>query len=597
MERLKIAIIDSGIEDVKNYEGVAVYYDNIKQEYGICDNFYDKNGHGTIVTNIIKSQISDVDFFILKIFDEEDEVETDKLIFALKFLHDNIHPDIVHLSMGVTFCENISALEQICSDMVNANTVIVAAFDNNGAVSFPAAFTSVVGVESTKQIYKSKDYYYISNSPINILAIGTAQRLLGKDNKYYDVVGTSFSAPYITSAIAKIMASKQCKMSKQEVLKYLKSQSKKTIDSENVRCVEGPFEIKKGIIFPYNKEINTLLRHSESHIFHINGIYDVKFLKNLGKIIIVRNKKIKIESFEKIDWEADFDTFILGHIKEMESISGRNYTEHIIDKCIQYKKNLYSFDELTNAQLETLKKANIKVFTPRRVKKNTPICYNGRLRQIGKPIVCIAGTSNKQGKFSLQLQLKSLLEKQIKIGFLSTEPSGYLVGADAVFPMGYNSTINFDDGNNYISTVNCVLGQIEDKSIDLIITGLQSQTIPTQVCNLRDMVLYNHYFLLGVNPDAVILVVNVFDEIETIERTISYLESIIVCDVISIVVFPVMRNFKWNTLGDLSYRYSDDEINHFKNKLTKHFNKKVFVLDDNKDIKNLSKICLKYFLR
>ena len=39
------------------------------------------------------------------------------------------------------------------------------------------------------------------------------------------------------------------------------------------------------------------------------------------------------------------------------------------------------------------------------------------------------------------------------------------------------------------------------------------------------MVLTNHFFLLGVNPDAVILVVNIYDDIDYIRRTISYLES------------------------------------------------------------------------
>ena len=109
------------------------------------------------------------------------------------------------------------------------------------------------------------------------------------------------------------------------------------------------------------------------------------------------------------------------------------------------------------------------------------------------------------------------------------------------------------------------------------------------------MVISNHYCLLGVNPDAVILMVNVFDEFDYIKRTISYLENIIMCDVISVVVFPIMRTFKWNTLGDLSVRYEESELIDFKKRLSSFINIPVYILDDENDINNLSYLCYEYF--
>jgi len=596
MEKIKIAIIDSGVDNAKNYDGASICYDEETQKFNVDNDYFDENGHGTIVANIIKSHTSNTELYILKIFEDQEEVETEKLIFALKFLNFEIHPDIIHLSMGVSFCNDIKSLREICFELTNNGTIIVAAFDNNGALSYPASFPFVIGVESNSKILKSGDYYYLTNSPINIAAIGIAQRLKGLGNMYYDVVGSSFAAPYITSIIAEMMLLSDHKMSIDEIMQKLKNKSKKIYDAKELAPIKKPFEMHKAIVFPYNKEINTLLRYSENHIFDTEGIYDVKFLKNIGKKIHIGEKEFVVEAFEKINWESNFDFIILGHMKELELISGRKYTDYIIENCIKYRKNIYSFDELSIEQMAIIKNSSVQVFTPKVTKENIPLCYDGRLRQIGKPIICVAGTSNKQGKFSLQLQLKAFFEKQLNVGFLSTEPSGYLLGADMVYPMGYNSTIDFEDGGRYISTVNYVLGTIEDNDVDLIITGLQSQTIPNQLCHLRDTVIYNHYFLLGINPDAIVLTVNVFDEIEQIERTINYLENIIICDVVAIVIFPIMRSLKWNTIGELSSRYDDTIIIDFKNELMKHFNKRVFVLDDKKDIENLSNLCLKHFL-
>ena len=108
--------------------------------------------------------------------------------------------------------------------------------------------------------------------------------------------------------------------------------------------------------------------------------------------------------------------------------------------------------------------------------------------------MCIAGTSPKQGKFSLQLQLKKILSKTVRgIDFNGT--IWISCRANAVFLWGMiHSQIR---KGNSISTVNYVMGMIEDEDVDLIITGLHPQTIPMKLCNQRDMVIFNHYYLLG----------------------------------------------------------------------------------------------------
>lgn len=594
MKKIKIAIVDSGVERPELFEGAAVENDN-KGDYYITDDIYDNNGHGTIVTNMIQTLNAQVDLFVMKIFSDEDEVDCSKLIFALKYLREVVKPQIVHLSLGISFCNNINGLKVECDQLHNDGTIIICAYDNNGSLSYPAMFNNVIGVESHRDINKIDEYYMLENSPINIAAIGCAQRLLGKGMQYYDVVGSSFSAPYITAKVSDLLVTNP-QASFDDVILLLKNNASRVYVADKITPISKPKRLGKAITFPFNKELNTLLRYSEHFTFELTGIFDVRYMRNIGKKIHVKNMgEFTIQPIEKIDWNLDFDTVILGHVDVLGKLSKINYIEYFIEKCIEHKKNLYSFDPVDSELKFKMIKCGLECFTPEINRDNIPYSFEGKLRQISKPILCVVGTSSKQGKFSLQMQLRNCLSKKINVGLLATEPTGYLVGADAVFPMGYNSTVKISNGFDYIAAANYAIGEIEDIDPDLIITGTQSQTLPMQLCSIRDSMIYNHYFLLGTNPDAIVLVVNVFDEVDYIDRTIKYLESILVCDVIAIAIFPIQRTFKWGTLGDLTARYDNEQLEDFSNILSRHTHKYVFVLDDEEQVNIVAEKCLQYF--
>ena len=85
----------------------------------------------------------------------------------------------------------------------------------------------------------------------------------------------------------------------------------------------------------------------------------------------------------------------------------------MINKCAEYGKKIYSFDDISVCSENF---GTIECYTPQIIQDNIPYNCNGKLRQIGKPILCIAGTSSRQGKYSLQLDLKRLLkQKKIKV--------------------------------------------------------------------------------------------------------------------------------------------------------------------------------------
>ncbi len=579
-KRIKVAIIDSGYEN-ETYDGVfmCLVNDNVVFEKDVTD----KLGHGTIVTNIIKDNIENVDFFIVKLFNDEEEISEELLNCALEYLEKNIKPDIINMSIGLTFCNDIEKLFSNCQKLKDSGSILVAAFDNNGAMSYPAAFDNVIGVDSDISCVSIKEHYYLENSPINIRAMGSIMRLKGRQGRMINVQGSSFATPYITVKIIRYMQ-EEGRRSFESILNMLKKEAVKVIVTPSNIEVELPFKINRAITFPYNKEIETLLMNDSSIEFDVCGIYDIKYMKNIGRKIYFKGKEIDIQSYKKINWDDEFDTLILGHTKEIEEFISDKIIRDIINNAKVHKKRIYSFDARNEEN----------IFTPVISEKNVPYKNGGKLYQINKPILAVAGTSSKQGKFSLQMMIKrNLEEKGCKVGHLSTEPSGYLVGADYVFPMGYNSSVFFTTAEDYILMTNYMMKKIEEKKSDIIISGLQSQTVPMQYANVRDMVVCNHYLLLALNPDAIILCINMVDTYDYIEKTIRYLESIVQCKVIAIVIFPMKKEIYWNVLGNMYNEEKEEVIESKRSEIEDYFKINTYILGRGED--ELCKTCIDFF--
>ena len=307
----QIVIIDSGY-DCGNMKGYCLQDSDNGCEQ--TNNLQDHIGHGTMVTNIIRQNTVNANLYMIKIFNEEEEITSEKLINALEYVYGNLDPDIINLSLGISFCPDIPKLKEICDKIVERGTIIVAAFDNIGSISYPAAFPNVIGVDSVKECINTRDYYYVINSPINIQAIGIVQRLKGIGDEYYNVTGSSFVAPYITAKISNILSKNNHRIELTQIMELLRIDATKEIIMPKLQEVRKPFTIKKAIMFPFNKEIETLAISNDLLNFEIVGIYDLKYLKNLGRKISFSNgKSLVIESINNIQWEDDFDTVIIGH--------------------------------------------------------------------------------------------------------------------------------------------------------------------------------------------------------------------------------------------------------------------------------------------
>ena len=163
---------------------------------------------------------------------------------------------------------------------------------------------------------------------------------------------------------------------------------------------------------------------------------------------------------------------------------------------------------------------------------------------------------------------------------------------DYIFPMGYNGTVHLTGGES-IQYLNSCLNNLEDR--DIILVGSQSGTLNYDVCNLSQYCLLQHAFLLGTQPDASILCINPFDDIEYIERTIKYLESAIESRVLALVLFPMDISDSWKGIYGSRKEISLDKLKTLKSTMVSQIGLPLYCLGDEGAMSQLFNDILNYF--
>lgn len=163
---------------------------------------------------------------------------------------------------------------------------------------------------------------------------------------------------------------------------------------------------------------------------------------------------------------------------------------------------------------------------------------------------------------------------------------------DECFHFGYDSEMQLSRFSA-IAFLNNALYTISQKNVDLIITGCQSESILTDEGNLFNYPIPQIEFLLGVLPDAIVLVINPFDELQTIKRTISFLESCVECKVIAVVMFPMTHNIE-NPFGPKVHIF-DSEFEQLSTSINQICEVPVFLLDNNLHMDFLISLIEEYF--
>lgn len=590
--KINIVIIDTGISEEHlndNVKGISLV--GGVESYDIIDRI----GHGTAIYNIIKKEIPNANFFIIKIRNSiNDEVSQVDLENALEYIINNINADIVNISQGLNCINNDSKLYDLCEYLKEMNTIIVSAFDNDGAIAYPAAFKNVIGVTNSTNCLRNIDFEFISNNEVNIAANGNIQRVIWLNGKHIFITGDSFACAHVSTHICKLIENKKTTFA--SVMKHFESNYSKA----NEKKIEKPiwlnniykFKPNNVALFPYCKEISSLLRFQHLLPFNIADVYCSRHSFYVGSSVrnimdnYTNDKDFIIKSIDKIDWDS-IDMLVIGHLDKLSSAEQNSQTK-LIDEALKKEKKIFSLDVLFDAKYDYK-----NIYFPYVTKEALPNYNLGKLYKIPVPVLAVLGTSPNQGKFTLQLTLRDKMQRLgYDIGQISTEPTGELFGMDLCFPMGYNSS-TYIHGDDIIRFINYKMNEMALKQKELIIAGSQSGTLTYNFSNIREYNIDGYSFMMAVNPDAVILVVNPFDDITYIKNTVKFIESSSNCDVIAIVVFP-LDYVNWE-ISFMKAPISDKRYQELKSALKKATGKTVYLLGTEHDENLIVKKIIEYF--
>ena len=206
---VKVAVIDSGIDmehpSLQNcVKGGVEILDSPGGPLLNEDNHYDAFGHGTACAGAIHSIAPDAEIYSVKVLGNTLRGRGDAFLSGIKWVIENKIP-LANLSLGTTRDKYFGPLHSLMDRAYFSKLVMVAAHNNSPTPSFPAVFSSIVGVRAIDEENPMK-FYFSNLPPVEFLVKGENVRLPWLDNGFETCTGNSFAAPFLTGIIALILS-------------------------------------------------------------------------------------------------------------------------------------------------------------------------------------------------------------------------------------------------------------------------------------------------------------------------------------------------------------------------------------------------------
>jgi len=210
---VKVGIIDTGISnshlDLKVSGGVNTI-NSLKS-------WNDDNGHGSHVAGIVGATDNKigvigvapkvVELYAIKVLNSKGSGYLSDIIKGLDWaIKENIQ--VVNMSLGSS-SGNDSFHEAIQNTKAKGITIVAAAGNSSGAVSYPAAYEEVIAVSATDSSNYIADFSS-RGSEVDLAAPGVSIYSTYKGTSYATLSGTSMAAPHATGVVALIINSNNC---------------------------------------------------------------------------------------------------------------------------------------------------------------------------------------------------------------------------------------------------------------------------------------------------------------------------------------------------------------------------------------------------
>lgn len=191
----KVLVIDSGVAKHPRLKDVKICTTGFRNQHTL-DDIYDKVGHGTAVVSLISKgiRVDEIEVYVIRLFNDFFECTITNLIECLEYVVKNNIYDVINMSFGITAGDEYYQIEKLrilCEKIEMKGTIIVSAFDNDGAISYPAFFNEVIGVDTSYKINKRTEFEYVHNSCVNILGYGKNQKVAWNNPLYTIIEGNS----------------------------------------------------------------------------------------------------------------------------------------------------------------------------------------------------------------------------------------------------------------------------------------------------------------------------------------------------------------------------------------------------------------------
>lgn len=597
--RTDIVIIDSGVESCHSQlkevciKGIEIVR---KDGFRVIEGYTDEIGHGTAVCGILHKHAPAAEIFVIKIGDRISEDTEEYLLFALEYILTYIDCKVVNISMGVDAVQNGNKMQEVCSKLKKRNINIFSAFDNNGAVSYPAALENVYGVEAHESCKATKDIGYYQGVQMNLCAYGNSQRVLWKDGGYIISGGNSYACAHAAGLVTKALLEDP----DMDIDSYIKEIACFSVFREKTwksadRRVPDISAYKRVALYPFNKEMHSLIRFEEYLPFSITVVYDTRYSARVrlptSRLLHGEYVDHVIEDIEEVAWDR-FDTLIVGHTFRMEESLGNKIikAEELIKEALGKGHSVYSFDDYSSIFAH-----DIRYFTPAlQGIFGYQTQFYGKLHQLSKPVIGVFGTSSKQGKFTLQLYLRYLFQqKDYTVAQLGSEPTAGLFGMDACYHFGYGAGIK-PSYETAVAYLNEQMKQLEQLGRDLILVGCQSNSIPYEMGNIKDLTFPQLSFLWGTMPDIILLCINPYDDVSYILQTKNFLESAAESKVLAAVFFPMDIQGRYEGIYGSKIMITMEWFKDQRERLEKEIHMPVFYHGDMAEMDNLVNLILEY---